>query len=414
LREYIADLHIHIGSAKGRRVKIAASKDLTLLSILKASATYKGLDMVGIIDSASPPVLEEIEELLSDGTLKELPEGGLKYSPPERLQTPYGELPARDLTLILGEEIEVIYKDKPFHVLIYVPFYRDMRSLSKSLSKHIKNIELSSQKTDLTIGELIELSLSLGGTLIPAHAFTPHKGVYGSATNSLEKLLGEFWEDIPAIELGLSADTFIADLIPELESKTFLSNSDAHSIPKIAREHNIILMEKPTYKELMLALKRREGRKVVKNIGLNPKLGKYHRTFCLNCNKVLSDYPPPVNSCPINPSHKVVKGVLDRIVEIGGRQKPIHPSHRPPYIHQVPLEFLKGLGNKTYYQLIRAFNDEMTIIHRAPIEEIEKVAGSLIAHQIALMRKGKLKLQPGGGGIYGKVVIEQQLTLFKR
>lgn len=49
--------------------------------------------------------------------------------------------------------------------------------------------------------------------------------------------------------------TELADQISELETRTFITNSDAHSLPKIAREYNKILVEGISFKELLKALK---------------------------------------------------------------------------------------------------------------------------------------------------------------
>ena len=59
----------------------------------------------------------------------------------------------------------------------------------------------------------------------------------------MKRIFKEKFDRIPAIELGLSSDTFLADEISELEDKTFLTNSDAHSLPKIAREYNKLSVE---------------------------------------------------------------------------------------------------------------------------------------------------------------------------
>ena len=108
------------------------------------------------------------------------------------------------------------------------------------MSKHIKNITLSSQRADISAYELIGIVEKYNGILIPAHCFTPHKSFYGNCTDRLEKIFKEKFNKIFAIELGLSADTFLADTISELEQKSFITNSDAHSLPKIAREYNKI------------------------------------------------------------------------------------------------------------------------------------------------------------------------------
>ena len=74
------------------------------------------------------------------------------------------------------------------------------------------------------------------------------------------KIFKEKYDMIPAIELGLSSDTFLADKISELETKSFLTNSDAHSLPKIAREYNKMQLEGISFKEFIMALKNENGR----------------------------------------------------------------------------------------------------------------------------------------------------------
>ena len=44
-------------------------------------------------------------------------------------------------------------------------------------------------------------------------------------------------------------------------------------------------MEDISFKELVKALKNEDGRKILANYGLDPKLGKYHRTYCELCNQ---------------------------------------------------------------------------------------------------------------------------------
>ena len=84
----------------------------------------------------------------------------------------------------------------------------------------------------------------------------------------LKNIFKEKFDKIFAVELGLSSDTFLADTIFELETKTFLTNSDAHSLPKIAREYNKILVEDISFKELLKALKNEDGRRIVTNLSL--------------------------------------------------------------------------------------------------------------------------------------------------
>ena len=206
---------------------------------------------------------------------------------------------------------------------------------------------------------------------------------------------------IPAIELGLSADSAMASLLSELDEKTFISNSDAHSLIKMGREYNIFEMQEPSFRELVKALSCEDGRGVKANYGLNPKLGKYHRSFCITCDSIIEG-EPPVLHCPLSEKHPVVVGVRDRIEVIKDREVP-EAARRAPYHYQVPLEFLPKVGPKTIDRLINHFGNEMNILHQATLEEIKKVVKSDIAENIILAREGRIGIGAGGGGVYGKV-----------
>lgn len=389
MKRFFADLHIHIGRTHtGRPVKITGSKNLTLSNILHTAKNQKGIDIVGIIDCHSPEVLEEIRELLKAGKLEELEEGGLLYE---------GET-----LLILGSELEIydLSCQGPIHVLVFMPDLERMEQFSAWLSTQMKNIHLSSQRIYATGRTLQQKTKDLGGLFIPAHVFTPFKSLFG---RGVQRDLSEVFnpEFIDAIELGLSSDTYMADQLKQLHSYTFLSNSDAHSLPKIAREYQAIWLEKPSFKELDLALKQKMGRKILANYGLDPLLGKYYGTTCAKCQTPIKD---DVVQCPNCGSSQKTKGVSERILELKDTDK--YPE-RPPYIHQVPLEFLPGLGPKTLTKLLERFKTEMLIIHDAPYEELLKVVPEKTANFIIKAREGKLELTAGGGGIYGKVNVQQ-------
>lgn len=210
------------------------------------------------------------------------------------------------------------------------------------MKKHIKNITLSSQRANISAYELIDIVEKYNGILIPAHCFTPHKSFYGNCTDRLKNIFKEKYNKVFAIELGLSADTNLADMISELEDKTFITNSDAHSLPKIGREYNKILVKDISFKEVIKAIKKEDGRKIISNYGLDPKLGKYHRTYCEICNKNISANPP-VKKCDTCESKNITMGVYDRIVEIKDKKVSISPKDRPKYIYQIPLSFIPGL-----------------------------------------------------------------------
>lgn len=385
MQKYYVDLHIHIGRTHtGKAVKITGSRSLTFTNIIHHARNEKGLNMIGIIDSHSPEVIIEMEELLSNGLLSEHPDGGIIFG---------------DLTIIPGSELE-IYDDHcqgPIHVLCFFPTLEVMRNFSIWLSKHLKNIQLSSQRIYVSGKELQSKVKELGGLFIPAHVFTPFKSLYGKG---VKQSLSEVFDpnQIDAIELGLSSNTMMADEIAELHQFTYISNSDAHSLAKIAREYQVFEMKEPTFKELEKALKEIGGRKIIANYGLDPVLGKYHQTACANCTHpiLLGE-----EKCPECGEGKFTKGVAERIKEL---QSTIETRRqRPPYIHQVPLEFIPGLGPKMLSKLLDYFGTEMAILHEVPFESLAEVVPENIAELIRKARQGEILLHAGGGGKYGKI-----------
>lgn len=395
LHKFYCDFHLHIGrNSQGKRVKIVGAKNLIFENIAKECLERKGINILGIVDCASPRVQQDIEELLESGELVELAKGGLCYR--------------KKTVILLASEVETGEKAGcSAHHLVYLPYWKKMKEYTEIMAKeYIKNVNISTQKAYLNMGELINLVDSLGGVVVPAHAFTPHKGIYGNCVARLAEILTpEQIKKIPAIELGLSADSDLADQVSEVREMSFLTNSDAHSLPKIGREYNVLWLEEPNFEEVLMAWRRQRGRKVLANYGLDPRLGKYHRTFCLDCESIVQG-EPPLFRCDQCGSSKVVKGVLDRIKEIADQPNGLHPDYRPPYNYQIPLEFVPGVGSKTLAKLINHFGSEMAVLHEASQEGLIEVVGEKIGKNIALAREGRLELVVGGGGHYGKVLAE--------
>ena len=394
MNEIFADLHVHIGrTEQGKPIKITAARSLNFANIAKECYERKGIQVVGIIDCASPYVIEDIENFLKTGDAFEIEDGGIIYK--------------NKVCILFGSEVETSEigrngKCGAAHNICFFPHLKDIKAFSQEMSHHIKNITLSTQRSDISGYELIDIVEKYNGILIPAHIFTPFKSYYGNCTNSLKEIFKEKFNKIFAIELGLSSDTFLADTISELETKSFLTNSDAHSLPKIAREYNKMLVKDISFKEVVMAIKGENGRKIIANYGLDPKLGKYHRTYCDNCNTVIQT-KEPISTCPNCASNKVTFGVFDRIELIKDKKEAISPKNRPPYIYQVPLQFVPGVGAKQIEKLLNQFETEMTILHTITKDDIESVVGEKIAEKIEQARTGQASIQAGGGGNYGKV-----------
>lgn len=395
--EVFADLHIHIGRSENNKpIKITAAKSLNFANIAKECRDRKGINIAGIIDCASPYVIEDIESFLKTGEAYEIIDGGIIYKD--------------KVCIILGSEIETSETGingncGSAHNICFFPHLKDIKGFSNEMSKHIKNITLSSQRADISAYDLIDIVEKYNGILIPAHCFTPHKSFYGNCTDRLEKIFKEKYNKVLAIELGLSSDTNLADNISELEGKTFLTNSDAHSLPKIAREYNKILVEDISFKELLKAIKNEDGRRIVTNYGLDPKLGKYHRTYCEVCEKNIPGIAP-VTKCNTCDSKNITMGVYDRIQIIKDKKESKSPENRSEYVYQIPLSFIPGLGNKTIEKMLDHFETEMNILHKLSFDDLEAVIGEKNARNIINAREGKIKVQEGGGGVYGKIGAE--------
>ncbi|MGO4888304.1 endonuclease Q family protein [Anaerobacillus sp. MEB173] len=385
---FYVDLHIHIGRTNsGKPVKITGAKSLTITNILTEAALVKGMDMIGVIDCHVPEVLNELEQMIEQGNVIELEEGGLRFE---------------NVTLILGSEIEIYdeHCQGPIHVLVYFPFLEKMKQFTDWLEGRMKNRTLSSQRLYETGINLQRKVKELDGLFIPAHIFTPFKSLYGKGVNkSLEEVFDPTLID--AVELGLSSDTTMADQISELHHYPYLSNSDAHSLAKIAREYQVLKMDQPTFKELHMAIKGEMGRAIIANYGLDPRLGKYHRTSCEKCCTIIED--SDLEKCAACGHHRFTKGVYERLIELTDHQTSSQEINRPPYVHQVPLEFIPKLGPKTLAKLRDYFKTEMAIIHEAPEEALREVVSDAIVSYIMKARLGELTFKTGGAGRYGKV-----------
>ncbi|MEH6972663.1 MULTISPECIES: TIGR00375 family protein [Bacillus] len=385
MKEIFADMHIHIGQTEsGRPVKITAARSLTLDEILIEASEHKGMGLIGIIDCHSPEVLAEIEKGVASGRYAELADGGIQY---------------KETVLLCGAEIE-IYDEKcrgPIHVLAFMPTIEKMKRFSEWLSKRVTNIHLSSQRIYETGLRLQQTVKELGGLFIPAHIFTPHKSLYGKGVkSSLKEVFDECLID--AVELGLSSDTHMASHVSELNAYCFLTNSDAHSLGKIGREYNKLLMKHASFKEFSLALKGEEGRSVAANYGMNPELGKYYQTTCESCGLLKEADEKACKGCG---SAKFTKGVKTRLEELYDQDE--SPVKRPPYIHQVPLQMIPGIGPKTIEKLKEAFGTEMNILHHVAEDDLLGMLRPQTAKLLIKARKGDMELEAGGGGTYGKV-----------
>lgn len=198
------------------------------------------------------------------------------------------------------------------------------------------------------------------------------------------------------MNFGLSADTDYADRIRELADKKFLTNSDAHSLPKIAREYNTFEMENISFESFKKVLgyedKIQNGDNklnyIVCNNGMYSRLGKYNKTYCDICECVSEIEDGKCKKCG---SKKIVKGVEDRVLEIADGES-ISPKNRPEYMYKIPLEYIPKLGKKTKEKMLEFYGTEMNILNKVRIKNIEENFGKQIAKNIEIARNGNITI----------------------
>jgi uncharacterized protein (TIGR00375 family) len=376
------DLHIH------SKYSMAVSADMELPKISREAAR-KGVKIVGTGDCLFPEWLDAV---------KELPEND-------------GLFLLGDTLFALTVEVEDSHR---VHHLIMLPDTSKAEELRESFAPRSTNLETDGRpRLHMNGAEIADLVLEAGGLIGPSHAFTPWTGIF-AYYKSLQECYQEKAEAVRFIELGLSADTDYADRISDLSSKTFLSNSDAHSprANKLAREFNQMKMENLSYQDLIMAIKRENGRAPTMNVGFYPAEGKYNRTACTRCFRQYSKDQKDefMGRCP-ECRGQIKLGVMDRVNSLANYVKALHPDHRPPYLHIIPLAEIiaLALGHKSattagvqrrWSELIEG-RTEIEVLIEADLATLK--TEPKIVEAIEAFRSGKVIVTPGGGGKYGEV-----------
>ena len=375
-----ADFHIH------SCFSMASSKDM-LIKNMAPKSKLKGLQLLGTGDALHPKWLE----IISDTTV---PKGDGIYS--------YG-----DMDFVLTTEVEAKHR---IHHVIIIPDLDIAWELSDKLPSNNKSKD-GRPKTGLDGAELLDLAHDHDCLIGPAHAFTPWTGMY----KSYDSIYDCYGSKPDFVELGLSADTFMADTVGELKDFVFLTNSDAHSPwpHRLGREFNRIELDDISYTSIKKAI---ENRDVKANYGLVPNLGKYHMTACSKCHRLIDPVLARENNMKCSCGGTVKKGVDFRISEIADYAHPKSPDFRPPYVHLMPLAEIisslygKGVTTKfvqgIWQKLIDNFRNEINVLVNAPLEDIEKI-DSKVASAIESFRNNTIDVVPGGGGKYGEIVFKE-------
>jgi len=382
------DLHIH------SKYSAATSKKMDLATIAKEAAK-KGIRIVATGDCLHPRWMEEVKEL-----------------------------PERDGLFWLGETAFVltceVEDSSRVHHLIIVPDPTKASEMAKGFGGRATSLDADGRPTlRMTPPEIADIALEADCLIGPAHAFTPWTGMYAHHP-SLAECYKDRADQIPYVELGLSADSDYADRISELERRTFLSNSDAHSPwpNKLGREFNQMEMKDLSFEGLRDAILRQDGCHPSLNVGFYPDEGKYNRTACTRCYRFYSheEMRESRGRCECGGLTKL--GVRDRVEMLSDFPEPTHPDHRPPYLHLIPLAEIiaMALNVKNVYsaKVQRIWNElvkersEIEVLVEADLSDLEGEERVIAA--IQAFRSKDVVVEPGGGGRYGMVRLPDRIN----
>lgn len=406
---YVADLHIH------SRFSRACSLQLNIPNLVQW-AKYKGIQLLGTGDCLHPLWLAELKhQLKEDGS------GFLVHGD-------------SDIKFLLTVEVASIYthkgKGRRIHNLIFLPDFESVDKFQKALLS--KRATLGSDGRPI-VGipskDLLYMALQANekAIFIPAHAWTPWFGIYGSMSgyDSLQDCFEDLTDKVYGIETGLSSDPAMNWRVSELDNRSILSFSDAHSLPNLGREATVFGAEF-TYDGLWEAI---SSQKVAGTIEFYPEEGKYHYTGHRNCN--IKYTPEDTKSkgriCPVC-KRDLTEGVMERVEVLASRE--INDlrlknndgkitsegfPQRPGYKMLVPLNQIiaevVGAAKTSqkveieYKKLVSSLGGEIKVLTKVSLDDIAKIAGPKIAEGVDKDRRGDLSIDPGYDGVYGVVKI---------
>lgn len=409
--KFVADLHLHSHYSR------ATSKDLNFEHLAKW-AQLKGVHVVGTGDIAHPGWLQEMKEKLEPA------EAGLFKLKDEYAQTIQSQLPAScqaPVRFILAGEISSIYKKyervRKVHNVIFAPSLAAVEKIQAALAR-IGNIESDGRPIlGLDSRNLLEIILEIESQnyLIPAHIWTPWFSLLGSKSgfDSVEACFEDLTPYIFALETGLSSDPPMNWRVSALDRYTLVSNSDAHSPQKLAREANLFDTEL-SYPAIFEALRTGNPQTFLGTVEFFPEEGKYHADGHRKCNiswlpkvTIEHNYLCPVCGKP------VTVGVMHRVETLADRPAGARPARTHPFHSLIPLPeilaevYRVGANSRrvsqSYEQLLARLGPELAILRELPLAEIEQAGGSLLAEGIRRMRCGEVSVAAGYDGEYGVI-----------
>jgi len=400
--KFIADFHIHSKYSR------ATSKDMDLENLEKW-AKIKGLTIIGTGDFTHPEWFQELKEKL------EKAEPGL-YKLKKNNNS--------KIRFVLTTEISCVYsknnKTRKVHLLLFAPSLEIVEKINTHLG-WIGNLKADGRPTlGIEAKELLKIVLEISPecAIVPAHCLTPWFGIFGSKSgfDSIEECFEEYSKYIFALESGLSADPSMIWRIPAGQQLTIISNSDSHSPSKIGREANVFDLPFLSYSSIITTIKTRDPQNFLYTIEFFPEEGKYHYDGHRSCGIRLSPQETKKYNgiCPVC-QRPLTVGVMSRVEELANQPERFKPEGAIPFKKLVPLEeiiaeALETSSNsqqvkKEYENLIKKFENEFNVLIEASPNDLEVSTFPEVVEGILRVREGRVFVEPGYDGVYGKVKI---------
>ncbi len=402
----ISDLHIHSHYSR-------ATSKFTNLEELSKYAKIKGVNLLGTGDFTHPKWLGELKERLSGKG-----NGIYRYN---------------GMDFMLTVEISLIYtqggKGRRVHHVILAPSLEVVDQINEWLLTKGRLDYDGRPIFGFSSMEMAEnlMSISRDIEIIPAHVWTPWFSIFGSKSgfDSVEECFGDQARHIHALETGLSSDPAMNWRLSGLDKYALVSFSDSHSAwPwRLGREATVFDMKELTYDNIIKAIRTREG--LAETLEFFPEEGKYHLDGHRAC-KVCMEPRESIragNICPVC-RRPLTIGVLHRVEELADREEGFRPEGAKPFRSLIPLSEIiasrlgAGLVSskkvwQAYNRLIEAFGSEYRVLLEAGQDEMARVVDPRIAEAVAMVRGGRVRMQAGFDGEYGRPLFDGEPEALK-
>jgi len=396
----IADLHLHSRFAR------ACSNAITLKNLEKYGR-MKGLTLLGTGDAQHPKWFEELKSELKD----------------EHSTGIYSS--ATGQNFLLQTELSLVFthagKGRRIHNVVLLPSIESVAQLQEALLKRGRIDYDGRPIFGMSCAEFVEMLRNIDKRIevIPAHAWTPWFGLFGSKSgfDSIKEGFQEQAKHIHAIETGISSDPGMNWRLSQLDNIQIVSFSDSHSHwPwRIGRECTVFDVKEVTYDNILKAIRTGEG--LASTIEFFPEEGKYHYDGHRDCGVMFSPEQSKKhhNLCP-KCTRPLTIGVLNRIEELADRPEGFKLAHGKPFLNLMPLSEVIAASLKApvmskkvwelYYKLMEAFGNELNVLLDAKEHELHKIVDERLAGIILKNRSQQIKFRPGYDGVYGEPLID--------